>query len=114
EMTEFATLSGESQSRAQGFWVPRFEITIDGVQLENSVLRDVTEVTYKDNIDQIDGFELVVGNWDSKRNRFKYMGSEGDERSRNDSAVRELETLFEPCQKQVALKLGYAGNLTEI
>jgi phage protein D len=113
-MTEFATLSGESQARAQGFWVPRFEIAIDGVQLENSVLRDVTEVTYKDNIDQIDGFELVVGNWDSKRNRFKYMGSEGDERSRNDSALRELETLFEPCQKQVALKLGYAGDLTEI
>ncbi len=113
-MTEFATLSGESQGRARGFWVPRFEITIEGVRLENSVLRDVTEVTYKDNIDQIDGFELVVGNWDSKRNRFKYMGSEGDEQSRNDPALRELETLFEPCQKRVALKLGYAGDLTEM
>ncbi|WP_413935790.1 phage late control D family protein [Nitrospira sp. BLG_1] len=113
-MTELATLASESRSRAQGFWVPRFEIAIDGVQLENAVLRDVTEVTYKDNIDQIDGFELVVGNWDSKRNRFKYMGSEGDEQSRNDTALRELETLFEPCQKRVALKLGYAGDLTEI
>jgi phage protein D len=113
-MTEFATLSEESRGRAQGFWVPRFEITIDGVRLENSVLRDVTEVTYKDNIDQIDGFELVVGNWDSQRNRFKYMGSEGDEQSRNDPALRELETLFEPCQKRVALKLGYAGQLTEM
>lgn len=113
-MTEFATLSSQSQGRAQGFWVPRFEITIDGAQLENTVLRDVTEVTYKDNIDQIDGFELVVGNWDSKRNRFKYIGSEGDEQSRNDPALRELETLFEPCQKRVALKLGYAGDLTEI
>jgi hypothetical protein len=113
-MTEFATLSEESQGRAQGFWIPRFEVTIDGVHLENAVLRDVVEVTYKDNIDQIDGFELVVGNWDSRRNRFKYMGSEGDEQSRNDPALRELETLFEPCQKRVALKLGYASELTEM
>lgn len=113
-MTEFATLSGESQGRAQGFWVPRFEITIDGNQLEDTVLRDVVEVTYKDNIDQIDGFELVVGNWDAKRNRFKYMGSEGDKQSSGDSALRELETLFEPCQKRVMLKLGYAVELTEM
>jgi uncharacterized protein len=113
-MTEFATLLSESQGRAQGFWVPRFEITIDGEQLGKTVLRDVIEITYKDNIDQIDGFELVVGNWDSQRNRFKYMGSEGDEQSRNDPALRKLETLFEPCQKGVVLKLGYAGNLTEM
>jgi hypothetical protein len=78
------------------------------------VLRDVIEVTYKDNIDQIDGFELVVGNWDSQRNRFKYMGSEGDQASQQDDALRELETLFEPCQKRVVLKLGYAGDLTEM
>jgi phage protein D len=113
-MTAFATLREESLGRAEGFRIPRFEIRIDGVRVENSVLRDVTEVTYKDNIEQIDGFELVVGNWDSARNRFKYIGSEGDAHSREDAAVRELETLFEPCQKRVSLRLGYASNLTEM
>jgi phage protein D len=113
-MTEFATLRDESLGRARGFWVPRFELSIDGVSLDNRVLRDVIEITYKDNIDQIDGFEMVVGNWDSIRNRFKYMGSEGDKHSREDTAVRELETLFEPCQKKVVLKLGYASELTEV
>jgi len=112
--TAFATLAQESSGRARGFWVPRFELTIDGVSLDNRVLRDVVEVTYQDNVEQIDGFELVVGNWDSARNRFKYMGSEGDRHSRDDAALRELETLFEPCQKKVVLKLGYASELTEV
>lgn len=112
--TAYATLAEESAGSAQGFRVPRFELAIDGVSLQNRVLRDVTEVTYKDNIEQIDGFEMVVGNWDSTRNRFKYMGSEGDRHSRDDPAIRELETLFEPCQKTVTLCLGYAGDLVQM
>lgn len=113
-MTAFATLADESVGRARAFFVPRFEITIDGVSLDNRVLRDVVEITYKDKIDEIDGFEMVVGNWDSARNRFKYMGSEGDRHSREDASVRELETLFEPCQKTVALRLGYGSELTGV
>lgn len=112
--TVFSTLAGESATRARGFWVPRFEITIDGVSLDNRVLRDVIEITYNDNIEQIDGFEMVLGNWDAARNRHRYMGSEGDRHSREDASVRELETLFEPCQKKVTLKLGYAGELTKV
>lgn len=106
-MTEFATLVNTSRSQTQGFRVPRFEITIDGVNLENRVLRDVIEVTYEDDINKIDGFELMVGNWDAQHNRFKYIGSERKDLS-------ELETLFEPCQKKVMLKLGYSAELTEM
>lgn len=110
----FATLAEESLERAGGFRVPRFELSIDGVSLDNRVLRDVVSLSYKDSIDQIDGFELVVGNWDSARNRFRYMGSEGDRHSSEDAALRELETLFEPCQKKVVLRVGYADELTEM
>lgn len=113
-MMTLPTLASESRGRAQGFLVPRFEIRIDGVTLAPPVVRDVLEVSYRDNIEQIDGFELVVGNWDSARNRFKYMGSEGDRASEEDPLLRELERLFEPCQKQVVLKLGYGGELTEM
>lgn len=111
---DFSTLADESAGSAKAFWVPRFEVAVDGVSLDNRVLRDVTELTYRDNIEQIDGFELVVGNWDATRNRFKYMGSEGDRHSREDASVRELETLFEPCRKTVTLRLGYAAELTEL
>lgn len=110
----FTTVFDESRERAEGFWVPRFEISIAGQELAHHVLRDVMEITYKDSIDEIDGFELVVGNWDSHRLRFKYMGSEGDTKSQEDPELQKVEKLFEPCQKEVKLKLGYAGELQEV
>src|SRR4051812_20972543 len=98
-MTSFVTLRQESAGRAHGFFVPRFEVLVEGLPLGRYVLLDVIEITYKDKIDEIDGFEMVVGNWDPNRNRFKYMGSEGDKFSREDASLSELEKLFEPCQK---------------
>ena len=74
---EYLTLARESaRTGIGGFRVPRFELTIDGVRPENSVLRDIVDITYRDNIDQIDGFELTVGNWDPARRRYKYIGSD--------------------------------------
>jgi uncharacterized protein len=110
---QFATVRQESEARAAGFRVPRLELTIDGVRLENRVLRDVIELTYHDSIDAIDGFELVVANWDAERRRYRYIGSEDAESARDPSA-HELETLFEPCAKRVAVKLGYGDDLDEM
>lgn len=108
--TEFNTLLRESTDRAAQFWVPRFELRIDGVSLPNEVVRDVMEVTYRDKLEEIDGFEIVVGNWDSDRRRFRYIGSENAE-SASDATLHELETLFQPCNKSVTLKLGYLDEL---
>jgi phage protein D len=111
---QFLTLAQESARTALGgFRVPRFELTIDGVRPENHVLRDIIDITYRDNIDQIDGFELTVGNWDPARRRYKYIGSEGDQAS-GDASVRELETLFEPCSKTVKIHMGYGSELVEM
>ena len=90
--SEFATLRSESETLASHFRVPRFEIAIDGVALEHRVLRDAIELTYHDKVEEIDGFELVVANWDTQRRRFKYMGSE-DAESAADASRHELETL---------------------
>jgi len=111
--SEFATLRSESETLASHFRVPRFEIAIDGVALEHRVLRDAIELTYHDKVEEIDGFELVVANWDTQRRRFKYMGSE-DAESAADASRHELETLFEPCSKTVTVKLGYADELQEM
>jgi phage protein D len=107
---EYQTLRDESKKRASQFWAPRFEVRIDGVTLQNQVVHDIMDLTYHDKLEEIDGFELSVSNWDSDRRRFKYMGSEGDESDKN-VTVRELETLFEPCNKTVTLKLGYLDEL---
>lgn len=112
-VVEYLTLPQESATNAAGFRVPRFELTIDGVLPENRVLRDIIDVTYHDNIDQIDGFELTVANWDPVHHRYKYIGSE-DPGGSSDPSRHELETLFEPCSKVVRLKLGYGSELLEV
>lgn len=108
-MTDFVELKAESERLAQ-FRVPRFELRIDGVSLPRQVLRDVLEVTYRDKIEEIDGFEIVVANWDGERRRHKYMGSE-TAASEADADLHELETLFEPCGKTVMLSMGYVDEL---
>ena len=96
------------ESRQQGnFYVPQFEIRIKGVGLPRDVLRDVTQITYKDNIKEIDNFEITVNNWDTVTKTFKYVGAEtADTVSRND-----LFRLFEPCNKEVEVWMGYLGDL---
>ncbi|MEF7616354.1 hypothetical protein V4F39_20735 [Aquincola sp. MAHUQ-54] len=107
--TEFVELKAASQASAQ-FRVPRFELRIDGVSLPRRVLRDVVELTYRDKIEEIDGFELVVANWDGERRRHRYIGSE-TAASAADPDLHELETLFEPCGKTVTLAMGYVDEL---
>jgi phage protein D len=111
---QFRSLAGESaRTEIGGFRVPRFELLIDGVPPAAQVLRDVVDITYRDNIDKIDGFELTLGNWDPERRRHKYIGSEGMEGG-NDALTREFEKLFEPCSKTVHVKMGYANELIEM
>ena len=44
------------------FYVPHFEVRIDGRDVKKDVLRDVTQVSYQDSMDQIDNFQITVFN----------------------------------------------------
>jgi len=100
------TLAEESK-RQGGFYVPGFEVHIEGARLPQDVLRDVIQITYKDGIKEIDSFELTVNNWDSSIKSFKYVGSETP-RSLKENP---LHRLFEPCRKEVKVLMGYMGDL---
>jgi phage protein D len=104
------TLDQESR-RQRGFYVPQFELRIEGAGLPRDVLRDVTQVTYKDSIKEIDNFEMTVNNWDPTTRTFKYVGSETAESLKQDTAQTRLHRLFEPCGKTADLRMGYAGDL---
>ena len=104
------TLDQESLDQG-GFYVPRYEIHIDGAGLPGDVLRDVTQLTYTDNIKEIDSFELVVNNWDPTTNSFKYVGSETADALQRDTRESKLYHLFEPCNKEVQVKMGYMSDL---
>lgn len=107
---ELLTLAQES-ARQRGFYAPQFEVKIEGVGLPRDVLRDVAQLTYRDNIKEIDGFEITVNNWEPASRRFKYVGSEtaGDLRA-SDADGRRFR-LFDPCNKEVQVWMGYAGDL---
>jgi phage protein D len=109
------TLFEESRDKkaldGTSFYVPYFEVKIEGVGLPRDVLRDVTQLTYKDEIRKFDSFELTVNNWDVTTQSFKYVGSETAETLERDSRESRRFRLFEPCRKEVQVSMGYVGDL---
>lgn len=77
----------------QDFYVPYFEVKIGGRAQAQTVIRDILSVSYKENLQDIDSFELNVNNWDAATRDFKY--SDGD--------------LFDPGQ-ELELWMGYYGK----
>ncbi len=110
------TKMSDASQAANAFYVPQFQIVVQGANLPHGVLRDVTEIVYRDKIDEIDSCELNVNNWDAELRRFKYIGSEDlDDQGHPKSAGPGTDnwTLFEPCGKLVELYLGYAPGPLE-
>jgi len=100
------------ESQQQGhFYVPQFEVRVEGVGLPRDVLRDVREVTYHDDVSEIDGFEITVNNWDPKLRAYKYVGSETAASLQGSSDESVRQRLFDPCNKKVQLWVGYPGAL---
>jgi phage protein D len=87
-MTESASIAS-----GQDFYVPAFQVQLQDKTLAQNVVRDVIQVTYRDNIKEIDSFEITINNWDAEQRTFKY--SDGN--------------LFIP-GKEAALWLGYYGR----
>ena len=81
------------------FYVPSFEVSLHGRELDPLVIHDVTEVSYHDSLEDVDGFELTLANspsatYDTPSSRtFKYSDQD----------------LFDP-GKELQLKLGYIGG----
>ncbi|GLQ89916.1 phage late control D family protein [Dyella flagellata] len=95
------SLYDESQLQ-HGFYVPQFQVKIQGVGLPRDVLRDVIQITYHDNIKEIDGFEITVNNWDPSTRQFKYVGAETSSTQRG---------LFDLTDKTVEVWMGYATDM---
>jgi Bacteriophage probable baseplate hub protein len=79
--------------QGQDFYVPTFQVKLEGRKPGEEVIRDIQEVTYKDDIEQVDSFEITINNWDADTLSFKYS---------------DLD-LFNP-GKKVELWMGYHGR----
>ncbi len=96
------------------FYIPAYEIRIRqpnaqaGTRLPADVVRDISEVTYKDSISEIDSCEFKVNNWDSVRRTFRYAGSEGLFPDDSEATIRQR--YFQP-GNEIELWMGYAGSM---
>ncbi|MEO0443350.1 MAG: contractile injection system protein, VgrG/Pvc8 family [Pseudomonadota bacterium] len=114
---ERITLDSLSES-LRGFYVPEFTVLVEGAGLPDDVMRDVIQVTYDDDLEKMDTFQITVSNWDEVNKQYKYIGSEdaaaleaGDAgQSETGSEQTRRYQLFEPCSKKVTVKMGYAGD----
>jgi len=109
-MPTTTTLLEESE-RQGGFYVPRFEVKVEGVDLPRDVLFDVSAVTYEDSVESIDSFRMTINNWDDARRQYKFIGSETAAQLQKGHRDEPRVTLFEPCGKEVLLQMGYGGRL---
>jgi uncharacterized protein len=75
------------------FYVPHFEVKVGDAPLHRDVIHDITTVSYKDSVTEIDSFEITINNWDADTRDFKY--SDGG--------------IFDP-GKKVELWMGYYGQ----
>ena len=78
---------------AGDFYVPTFEVRLRGRSLGADVVRDITQVSYTDDITSIDSFEITINNWDAETRDFKYIDS----------------GIFDP-GREVELWMGYFGD----
>lgn len=79
--------------RGQDFYVPYFQVKLDGRPQGQEVIGDILQVSYKDNIKELDSFEINIANWDADKRTFKYSDDQ----------------LFDP-GKELELWMGYYGG----
>lgn len=75
------------------FYVPSFALKVGKRNQDQSIIRDITQVSYKDDIESIDSCDFTINNWDADKRTFKYSDTK----------------LFDPGQ-EVELSMGYLNK----
>ena len=92
------------------FYVPAFEIRVNGELLPDYASKDVIDVQYTDSVKEIDSFIITVNNWDAEKLDFKYTGSTREEAGTKKEAtppkLKPRSLLFDP-GKVIELWMGH-------
>lgn len=55
------------------FFTPAFELKLGGRNADKQLIHDVTEVSYRDSIDELASCELTVNTWDAEKRGYQYL-----------------------------------------
>ena len=97
-----ATTSVDIFNNHRTFYVPQFQVSIAGKTLKEGLLRDVMQVTYRDSVEEIDSFELMVNNWDA--------GAGKPQPKYEPPSPSTTPGIFDPGQK-LELRMGYMPEM---
>src|ERR1051326_5909388 len=89
-------------SQAEMFYVPRFEVYIRGKKAPDNVVQDILQITYKDNINEIDSFSIDINNWDAEKRTFKFV-----------PPLETYKNVFDP-GAPVEIWMGYEKNIRQM
>jgi uncharacterized protein len=101
-------MTGTPIYQDQNFYAPRFEIKLRGQNLSRAVIRDVLDVSYSDNLEKLDSFEITLNDWDPVQRVPKYSSpydESGNLRTLEDGSPVPN---FDPGAR-LELRLGYYG-----
>jgi len=98
----------------QNFLAPQFRIELKGQSLGNEVIRDVLQVSYKDDLESLDAFDFTLYDWDSVELTTKYSSPYDENgQQRTLSGSDEKIPIFEPGAR-VDLFMGYYGSEEQV
>jgi phage protein D len=94
--------------QGQNFFAPRFEIRLQGQNLGNAVIRDVLEVTYKDDLANLDSVEFTLNDWDPVTRQPRYSSPyDANNQIKRIDDTHDVPS-FEPGAR-IELSIGYYG-----
>src|SRR5271157_4210204 len=86
-------------SQNETFYVPSMQLIVRGRPLGAEVINDILQVTYKDNVNEIDNFQIEINNWDADKRAFKFTPAVSD----------EFKNIFDP-GAEIELWMGYQNQ----
>ena len=94
----------------QTFLAPQFLIKLKGQTLGNDIIRDVLQVSYKDDLENLDSFEFTLHDWDPVTRSTKYSSPYDENGNIKQVPGTDVNIPnFEP-GAEVELSMGYYGS----
>jgi uncharacterized protein len=85
------------------FYVPQVQVYVSGQLLQDNIIDDILEVTYKDSVNEIDSFDITINNWDATYRTFKFTPPLV-------TPTVDYTGVFDPGAK-IELWMGYQNNM---
>jgi phage protein D len=85
------------------FYVPQVQLFVSGELLQDNIIDDILQVTYRDSTNEIDSFNIEINNWDAAYRAFKFAPP-------LKTPTVDYTGIFDPGSK-IELWMGYQDNM---